>query len=102
VPIGNPAVSDPAGQGLNPWEITIASLLTAQGYRTAHFGKWHLGVCKAAFPMTMASMRGGGFPAPPMRVLARVPWLQGIRVCIPSMMAGRKGEASEELEIVLP
>ena len=29
--------------GLVRWEVTIAELLQAQGYATAHFGKWHLG-----------------------------------------------------------
>ena len=34
-----------AGQlsGLVTWEVTIAELLSQQGYATAHFGKWHLG-----------------------------------------------------------
>ena len=30
-------------RGLNPNEITIAELLRSAGYRTAMFGKWHLG-----------------------------------------------------------
>lgn len=30
-----------------PEEITIAELLHAQGYRTGHFGKWHIGAVKA-------------------------------------------------------
>lgn len=30
-------------KGLNPAEITIAEVLKAAGYRTAIFGKWHLG-----------------------------------------------------------
>jgi len=29
--------------GLTQWEVTLAELLSAQGYATAHFGKWHLG-----------------------------------------------------------
>ena len=29
--------------GLTRWEITLAELLSAQGYRCGHFGKWHLG-----------------------------------------------------------
>ena len=29
--------------GLTTWEVTLAQLLSAAGYATAHFGKWHLG-----------------------------------------------------------
>lgn len=29
--------------GLTRWEITLAELLSGQGYRCAHYGKWHLG-----------------------------------------------------------
>ncbi len=29
--------------GLTRWEVTLAQLLSEQGYATAHFGKWHLG-----------------------------------------------------------
>jgi arylsulfatase A len=31
------------GRGLRPDEITAAELFKRQGYRTALFGKWHLG-----------------------------------------------------------
>lgn len=30
-------------QGIIPWEVTLAQLLSARGYATAIFGKWHLG-----------------------------------------------------------
>lgn len=29
--------------GLTQWEITLPELLSGEGYRCAHFGKWHLG-----------------------------------------------------------
>src|SRR5208282_1398842 len=37
VPIGG------GPEGLTQWEITIAQLLSAQGYATGMWGKWHLG-----------------------------------------------------------
>lgn len=36
--------------GLHPWEITLAEMLGAAGYRTAMFGKWHLGTAKGRLP----------------------------------------------------
>jgi len=39
-------VNPPGGKrknGLAPWEYTLADLLSDVGYRTAIFGKWHLG-----------------------------------------------------------
>lgn len=50
VPIGNPAIADPEAEGLNPWEITLARLLSEQGYATAHYGKWHLGSIDGRLP----------------------------------------------------
>lgn len=39
-----------------PEEITIAQIVQAAGYRTAHFGKWHLGAVKAASPLNPGRM----------------------------------------------
>jgi arylsulfatase len=44
VPIGG--VPD----GLTLWEITIAELLSARGYATGMWGKWHLGSAEDRFP----------------------------------------------------
>ncbi|MFW5745815.1 MAG: sulfatase-like hydrolase/transferase, partial [Spirochaetota bacterium] len=38
-----PAGEAIARQGLPPGEVTLAELLGARGYRTAAYGKWHLG-----------------------------------------------------------
>jgi arylsulfatase A-like enzyme len=44
VPIGG------AADGLTLWEVTIANLLSAQGYATGVWGKWHLGSLESRFP----------------------------------------------------
>jgi len=36
--------------GLTQWEITMAEALSARGYSTGHFGKWHLGDSEGRFP----------------------------------------------------
>jgi arylsulfatase A-like enzyme len=36
--------------GLVLWEVTIADLLSAQGYATGMWGKWHLGSAEARLP----------------------------------------------------
>ena len=44
--------SVPAGlpQGLIPWEVTMAEAISAAGYATAMFGKWHLGDKEGRYP----------------------------------------------------
>ncbi len=39
-----------APTGLTQWEVTIAELLSAQGYATGIWGKWHLGSAEDRFP----------------------------------------------------
>src|SRR6202162_874120 len=44
VPIGG------VPEGLTQWEVTIAQLLSAQGYATRMWGKWHLGSAEERLP----------------------------------------------------
>jgi arylsulfatase len=39
------------GYTLRPQEVTIAEALKAAGYRTGHFGKWHLGSVRGGSPV---------------------------------------------------
>ena len=44
------AIAAGAPGGLHPWEITVAEMLGDAGYRTAMFGKWHLGAGQGRLP----------------------------------------------------
>src|SRR5207244_1407871 len=43
-----------APEGLTQWEITIAELLSARGYATGAWGKWHLGSTEDGLPTHQA------------------------------------------------
>jgi arylsulfatase A-like enzyme len=40
------------GHSLRPQEVTLAEALQSAGYRTGHFGKWHLGSVQKASPVS--------------------------------------------------
>ena len=44
------------GFSIRPEEVTIAHLLKAAGYSTAHFGKWHIGPIKKESPTNPGAM----------------------------------------------
>lgn len=58
VPIGG------ALDGLTLWEVTIAELLSAQGYATGMWGKWHLGSAEERFPTHQGFDEWYGIPPP--------------------------------------
>jgi arylsulfatase A-like enzyme len=56
VPIGG--VPD----GLTQWEVTLPQLLSAQGYATGMWGKWHLGSAEARLPTNRGFDEWYGIP----------------------------------------
>jgi arylsulfatase len=86
--------------GLTQWEVTIAELLSGAGYRTGHFGKWHLGSDDGRLPNDQGFDEWYGiprttdeafWPSEPAAKAAGVPFTH--------IMEGRKGEKSRELAV---
>ena len=48
--------------GITKWEITLAEMLTEQGYTTGIFGKWHLGDTKGRYPTDQGFDEWNGIP----------------------------------------
>ena len=66
-PIRSGTQSVPVGDefdGLTRWDVTIANSLSAAGYATGAFGKWHLGSVQERLPNAAASTSGMAFHAP--------------------------------------
>ena len=49
-------------EGLTTWEITLPQLLSAQGYATGIWGKWHLGSIEARLPTNRGFDEWYGIP----------------------------------------
>jgi arylsulfatase A-like enzyme len=86
--------------GLTQWEVTIAEMLSAGGYATGAFGKWHLGSSQGRLPNAQGFDEWYGiprttdesmFPSQPGAKAAGIPFMH--------IMEGRKGERSRELEV---
>lgn len=48
--------------GITAWEITLAEMLSAQGYATGMFGKWHLGAAEGRYPTDQGFDEWYGIP----------------------------------------
>ena len=59
-----------APEGLTLWEVTLPQLLSAQGYATGIWGKWHLGSTEPRFPTNRGFDEWYGIP----RSYAEVLW----------------------------
>lgn len=87
-------------QGLRRWEVTLAQLLSAQGYATAHYGKWHLGDCEGRFPSDRGFDEWYGIP----RTTDESQFTSSVgfdpeAVELPYIMEGRAGEPSRAVKV---
>jgi arylsulfatase A-like enzyme len=98
-PIRTGAVqSVPAGlpQGITPYEITLAQLLSAQGYATAIYGKWHLGDRPGRFPTDRGFDEWYGVPRTTNEsMFTQSPGYDPDIVPLPQVLQSRKGEVPQ-------
>jgi arylsulfatase A-like enzyme len=86
--------------GLTQWEVTIAELLSRAGYRTACFGKWHLGSEDGRLPNDQGFDEWFGIPRTTDEAFwPSDPAAQAAGVPLTHMMEGKKGEKSRELAV---
>ena len=94
--------SVPAGlpQGLIPWEITIAELLSEAGYGTGMFGKWHLGDKEGRFPKDKGFDEWYGIPRTTNESMftEQVGFDPDV-VDVPYVMEGFKGSPANKKEV---
>ena len=94
--------SVPAGlpQGLVPWEVTIAQLLSDEGYATAIFGKWHLGDRPGRYPTDRGFDEWYGIPRTTNEsMFTSTPGFDPSVVPMPCVMEARKGEPAREIAV---
>jgi arylsulfatase len=86
--------------GLTQWEITLAKLLSQQGYATGHFGKWHLGDREGRFPTNQGFDEWYGIPnSSDVSLWTGSPGFDAKVTPIPHILGGRKGDKTTELEV---
>jgi len=94
--------SVPAGlpQGLIPWEITLAQLISAQGYATGIYGKWHLGDREGRYPKDRGFDEWYGIPRTTNEsMFTSTPGYDSSVVGLPYVMEGRKGEPAKNVAV---
>lgn len=87
-------------QGLTRREVTLAELLSRQGYATAHFGKWHLGDVPGRYPNDRGFDEWYGIPrtTDESQFTSTVGFDPSV-VELPNIMRGKKGGASEPVKV---
>jgi len=94
--------SVPAGlpQGIHPWEITLAQLISGRGYATAMFGKWHLGDREGRYPKDRGFDQWYGIPRTTNEsMFTSSPGFDPSVVEIPHVMEGCSGEPARNVEV---
>jgi arylsulfatase len=86
--------------GMTRWEVTMAELLSEQGYATGMFGKWHLGDTKGRFPTDQGFDEWYGIPNTTDESLYVDGFQFDAQVSdIPHIMQGVKGKAPEDVKV---
>lgn len=87
---------DEHGHGLVRWEKTLPELLSAQGYATAMFGKWHLGNEDGRYPNDRGFDEWYGIPRTTGETLNRLSLGYDPSAVPPEyILKGRKGEKTQ-------
>lgn len=85
-------------QGLTRWEVLLPELLQTQGYKTAHFGKWHLGDMQSRLPSARGFDEWYGLPRTLNEAFfMTTPGFDPGRGQEPYLMEGKAGEDSINL-----
>ncbi|VTU41272.1 Arylsulfatase [Variovorax sp. PBS-H4] len=87
-------------QGLTRWELTLAQLLSAQGYATAHFGKWHLGDIEGRYPSDRGFDEWYGIPrtTDESQFTSSVGYDSSV-ADLPYIMEGKAGQRSRQVKL---
>jgi len=94
--------SVPAGlpHGLTRWEVTLPQVLSAQGYATALFGKWHLGDIPGRLPSDRGFDEWYGIPrTTDESAFTSTFGFDASVVDLPYIMEGRAGEPSHDVKL---
>ena len=86
--------------GMTQWELTIAELLSNEGYATGMFGKWHLGDVEGRFPTDQGFDEWYGIA----NTTDESTYASGFQfdpdvVELPHILESKKGEAPSEVKI---
>ena len=84
--------------GLCPWEYTLGELFSDLGYRTACFGKWHVGEAADRLPNAQGFDEWWGIPNSSDEASYTQHPLYPDDFPIPAILEGAKGEACKSVE----
>ena len=84
--------------GLVQWEVTMAEMLSAAGYATGMYGKWHLGRTAGRFPTDQGFDEWYGIPnSTDESVYSEMPGFAESGVAESYVMEGQKGSAPQKV-----
>jgi arylsulfatase len=87
-------------QGIIPWEITLAQLLSGRGYATAIYGKWHLGDRPRRFPNERGFDEWYGIPRTTNESMFTTSTGYDPKAApLPYVMEGRKGRRARNVAV---